>query len=40
MSLFERFQFIDGEGEFENCNQVLIDKEQGNRSSTEKDVRR
>lgn len=40
MSLFERFQFIDGEGEFEKYNQVLIDKEQGNLSSTEKDVQR
>lgn len=43
MSLFERFQFVDGEGEFENLgsdNQALIEKEQGNLSSTEKDVQR
>lgn len=40
MSLFERFQFVDGEGEFEKLgshNQALIEK---NLSSTEKDVKR
>ncbi|KAM3691175.1 hypothetical protein ACJW31_09G175400 [Castanea mollissima] len=38
MSLLERFQFVDGEGEFEKLgsdNQAMIDKEQGNLSSTE-----
>nr|POF18969.1 rrp12-like protein [Quercus suber] len=43
MSLFERFQFVDGEGEFEKLgsdNQAMIDKEQGNLSSTEKEIQR
>lgn len=43
MSLFERFQFVDGEGEFEELgsdNQAMIDKEQGNLSSTEKENQR
>lgn len=43
MSLFERFQFVDGEGEFEKLwshNQELIDKEQDSLNSTEKDVQR
>ncbi|KAF3953726.1 hypothetical protein CMV_020855 [Castanea mollissima] len=43
MSLFERFQFVDGDGEFEKLgsdNQAMIDKEQGNLSSTEKEIQR
>ncbi|KAE8098771.1 hypothetical protein FH972_016809 [Carpinus fangiana] len=43
LSLFERFQFVDGEGDFEKMwshNQALIDKEQGSLNSTEKDVQR
>lgn len=43
LSLLERFQFVDGEGDFEKMwshNQALIDKEQRSLNSTEKDVQR
>lgn len=42
MSLLEQFEFVDDRGEFrkpENAN-TLVDKEQGNLSTMEKDAQR